>query len=136
MAFFVESLKGEEPSQFDTTMSQFMECAHACRQAKLDERAAAEEERSSQLTQLAQSKNELENWVESLTSELNALESDDKAKPETSPPMPQENDLKSIHWHMQRARILSAERHAKEDEEAMQHGHKHGEQITSLRPSI
>lgn len=66
--------------------------------------------------------------------ELNALESDDKAKPETSPPMPQENDLKSIHWHMQRARILSAERHAKEDEEAMHHGHKHGEQITSLRP--
>ena len=42
MAFFVESLKGEEPSQFDTTMSQFMECAHACRQAKLEERAAAD----------------------------------------------------------------------------------------------
>ena len=38
VAFFVESLKGEEPSEFDTTMSQFMECAKACRKAKLDER--------------------------------------------------------------------------------------------------
>ena len=58
MAFFVESLKGEEPSQFDTTMSQFMECAQACRQAKLDERSAAETasqaERFQHLEQLEQ----------------------------------------------------------------------------------
>ena len=74
VAFFVESLKGEEPSEFDTTMSQFMECAKACRKAKLDERAAAEAELTAQVEQLATSKQELESWVESLSTEVNDLE--------------------------------------------------------------
>lgn len=48
VAYFVESLKEEDESQFDTTLSQFMECAKACRKTKQEQRVAAQEEARAQ----------------------------------------------------------------------------------------
>ena len=58
--FFEESLKGEEPEQFDSTMAQFMVCAKECRQAKVEERTEAERKQADVVRELTEAKEELE----------------------------------------------------------------------------
>ena len=73
VAFFVESFKEEEPSEFDTTMEQFMVCAKECRDAKVSvksRRLACFKAAEAEVARLAAEKSELQHTIDVQSAEL------------------------------------------------------------------